>query len=388
MLARRAASRVLIALAGGKVAAAAAAATLAGAFFVSVAVPGLSVLPPPTSPSQQLIAISLQSALLGIDDEVGKPSARVTLATAQSLGLPPVGLGSLTLDQLHTDPHGHVAATGPLVVAIKAVEHRHAEQAGPAAPSAPPAPSPAAAAPAAAAPDAQPADGPPPAAPDAAPAPAPPAQQQPQQQQPADDGSGGAPRPAVTPPAAVPSPPRVPSQPPAQSGSTLPVFDVHPDVTVEAAGAAGTFVAYTLPTAHDDGGGVAVFCLPASGGIFPLGASIVTCAARNGAGVAHGSFTVDVRDTTPPALQLPHGISVVADSSDGAVVSFAASASDLVDGSVPVRCDPASGTRFPVGTTDVTCTAQDAAGNAARASFGVSVAPAPDPRAPSFAAYA
>jgi hypothetical protein len=48
-------------------------------------------------------------------------------------------------------------------------------------------------------------------------------------------------------------------------------------------------------------------------------------------------------------------------------------ATDDVDGDVPVRCTPESGSDFPLGTTTVTCTASDSSGNAATASFNVSI---------------
>lgn len=49
------------------------------------------------------------------------------------------------------------------------------------------------------------------------------------------------------------------------------------------------------------------------------------------------------------------------------------SAVDTVDGPVPVTCLPAPRTRFTVGTTTVTCTARDAAGNTRTTSFDVVV---------------
>jgi len=57
----------------------------------------------------------------------------------------------------------------------------------------------------------------------------------------------------------------------------------------------------------------------------------------------------------------------------GAVVTYGASASDAVDGPVPVSCAPASGTTFPIGTTTVACEASDARGNRATGSFTVTV---------------
>ena len=57
----------------------------------------------------------------------------------------------------------------------------------------------------------------------------------------------------------------------------------------------------------------------------------------------------------------------------GAVVAYSASAIDDVDGHVEVTCSPPSRSTFPIGTTDVTCSATDTAGNEASASFDVHV---------------
>jgi hypothetical protein len=85
------------------------------------------------------------------------------------------------------------------------------------------------------------------------------------------------------------------------------------------------------------------------------------------------SFKVAVVDRAPPKLTLPSDMTVQATGSSGAVVKFSVSASDLVDGSVPVTCTPASGSTFPFGTTIVSCSAKDKAGNAASGSFKVTV---------------
>ncbi|MFO1370942.1 MAG: HYR domain-containing protein [Candidatus Competibacteraceae bacterium] len=81
------------------------------------------------------------------------------------------------------------------------------------------------------------------------------------------------------------------------------------------------------------------------------------------------------RDTTPPVLNLPADITVEATSPSGAAVTYSASATDDVDGPVPVKCAPASGSTFPIGTTTVSCTATDNAGNQASGSFKVKVVP-------------
>ena len=78
-------------------------------------------------------------------------------------------------------------------------------------------------------------------------------------------------------------------------------------------------------------------------------------------------------DKTPPVLSLPPDVSVDATGPDGATVSYTATATDAVDGAVPVTCSPPSGSTFPIGDTTVECTASDAAGNVASGSFVVHV---------------
>src|SRR5262245_28903681 len=54
-------------------------------------------------------------------------------------------------------------------------------------------------------------------------------------------------------------------------------------------------------------------------------------------------------------------------------VSYSVTATDAVDGSVPVSCKPASGGLFRVGRTRVACSATDASGNTGQASFTITV---------------
>lgn len=79
------------------------------------------------------------------------------------------------------------------------------------------------------------------------------------------------------------------------------------------------------------------------------------------------------RDTMPPALTVPADITKEATSPAGAPVAYSASASDERDPNPVVSCAPASGAIFGLGSTTVTCTATDASGNVARASFVVRV---------------
>ena len=165
-----------------------------------------------------------------------------------------------------------------------------------------------------------------------------------------------------------------------------PLIAPHGDVALEATGPQ-TDVPYDLPATSDkvDGAGVAS-CDPPPGP-FGVDSTIVTCNATDHAGNAATptQFTVTVHDHTAPALTLPADMTVEATSHDGAVATWVAGANDLVDGSVPVSCDPASGATFALGAHAVACSATDAHGNTAQGGFQVSVvdttAPAmsPDP---------
>jgi subtilisin-like proprotein convertase family protein len=84
-------------------------------------------------------------------------------------------------------------------------------------------------------------------------------------------------------------------------------------------------------------------------------------------------LTLTTADTTAPTVTVPATITVLASSPAGAVVTYSASATDAIDGDVPVTCAPPSGSTFPLGTTMVTCTATDAAGNVGTATFQVMV---------------
>jgi endonuclease/exonuclease/phosphatase family metal-dependent hydrolase len=80
------------------------------------------------------------------------------------------------------------------------------------------------------------------------------------------------------------------------------------------------------------------------------------------------------RDTTPPVVTVPANQQVTAQGPFGTLVTYAASATDDIDGSVAVTCAPASGSLFPYGATLVSCTAADAVGNLGSATFTVTVA--------------
>ncbi|WP_210438773.1 HYR domain-containing protein [Nocardioides xinjiangensis] len=157
---------------------------------------------------------------------------------------------------------------------------------------------------------------------------------------------------------------------------TKPVVTVPSAIVKEATGPSGATVAYMGVTASDDvDGPLTASCDKASGTVFPVGTTKVTCSAKDGAGnVGDNSFDVTVEDTTAPNVTVSSARSAVATSVNGAVVSYAAAtATDLVDGNVAAACDKPSGTVFPLGTTTVTCTAKDKAGNTGTERFTVTV---------------
>jgi hypothetical protein len=77
-------------------------------------------------------------------------------------------------------------------------------------------------------------------------------------------------------------------------------------------------------------------------------------------------------DTTPPTIAGTHSL-VVKTKKRSVRVHFAPTATDSVDGSVPVACLPKSGSSFSAGKTTVTCTATDSSDNTATAHFTVKV---------------
>jgi len=80
------------------------------------------------------------------------------------------------------------------------------------------------------------------------------------------------------------------------------------------------------------------------------------------------------QDTEAPTLTCPASVSALAPlAGTGVVVHFTVTATDDVDPSPLVVCTPPSGSVFPLGTTQVTCTATDASGKQSSCDFPVTV---------------
>ena len=151
------------------------------------------------------------------------------------------------------------------------------------------------------------------------------------------------------------------------------------DIVQEARGVLNG-VGWKDPTAVDFfGASVPASCNPPGGGSFSLGTRTVVCTATDSFGnTTTASFTVTIKDTTPPVLPALPDITLPATSADGRVVTFGPfEGNDLAGGVILVRCSPASGATFPVGDTTVTCTADDISGNTSSDTFTVTITNTP-----------
>jgi hypothetical protein len=85
------------------------------------------------------------------------------------------------------------------------------------------------------------------------------------------------------------------------------------------------------------------------------------------------SYITIIVNNNPPVLHLPSDMNVTTNSLDGAIVNYAATATDANPKKPAVTCDPVSGSTFAVGATKVNCSATDAEGMISEGSFNVTV---------------
>jgi hypothetical protein len=84
-------------------------------------------------------------------------------------------------------------------------------------------------------------------------------------------------------------------------------------------------------------------------------------------------YSLALVDTRAPTITTPGDMTVIATGSEGAVVSYAVSATDNIDPDPDLTCGPRSESTFRLGATTVTCTAIDSSGNTETASFTITV---------------
>ena len=129
-------------------------------------------------------------------------------------------------------------------------------------------------------------------------------------------------------------------------------------------------VNYPAPTV--DAGCGTVTCSPPAGTCFSVGTTTITCSTPAG---PNCTFTVTITDNTPPAITCPANVTVpTSPNLCNATVSYPAPAvSDNCSGVGTPTCSPASGSVFQKGTSTVTCSVSDMAGNMASCTFTVTV---------------
>ena len=165
----------------------------------------------------------------------------------------------------------------------------------------------------------------------------------------------------------------------AGTGACLPpVVSVPADTVTTTTNPAGAVVDYTATATDPEDGDLTPACTPASGTMFPVGTTTVSCTATDAEAIS-ATATFKVTVNTPPVLAVPESFTVPATSAAGAVVTYVTTATDLQDGALTPTCTPASGAQFPVGTTTVDCTAVDAAAATTKATFTVTVSPPATP---------
>jgi hypothetical protein len=158
--------------------------------------------------------------------------------------------------------------------------------------------------------------------------------------------------------------------------NTAPNLSLPNDITREATNAAGATASFTVTaTDADDGSSLTPTCSPVSGSTFPLGTTTVSCTVTDSGGLKDsGSFQVTVADTTAPVMPNIADFAVTTNDPTGKIVDYGyISLVEAVDPSPSVVCLPASGSKFPIGTTTVMCTARDASGNQSSMSFKITV---------------
>jgi hypothetical protein len=135
-------------------------------------------------------------------------------------------------------------------------------------------------------------------------------------------------------------------------------------------------VSWTAPTAFDNCGTATLTSTHNPGATFPVGTTTVTYTATDGDGNSStASFTVTVNDVIDPTINnTPANITQTADAGTcGALINFTApTVTDNCTGAT-LASSHTSGSVFPVGTTTVSYTATDGAGNTTQTSFDITI---------------
>jgi HYR domain-containing protein/PKD domain-containing protein len=153
--------------------------------------------------------------------------------------------------------------------------------------------------------------------------------------------------------------------------ATPPVLSGLVSQVVEATFASGAAITFNVTATDLVTPSPVVVCTPATGTIFAVGTTTVSCKATDAAGNSvSGTFTVKVQDTTSPVVTLPANLNVEATGVETVVNIGTATATDAVGVISLTNNAPAF---FPLGKTEIIWTATDAAGNKGTSSQTVTV---------------
>lgn len=160
--------------------------------------------------------------------------------------------------------------------------------------------------------------------------------------------------------------------------TTKPVLTLPANIIVEASGANGAVVMFDTSASDAVSAALVPTAIPGSGSTFPIGVTTVNVSVTDVAGnTESGTFTVTVRDTIAPTIAGEFTPLTITTGADGTVALpdylQQAAITDAV-GVVNKLQTPPPGSARAAGTTTVTLTAHDAAGNTSSISFDVAVA--------------
>jgi hypothetical protein len=146
----------------------------------------------------------------------------------------------------------------------------------------------------------------------------------------------------------------------------FPTLSAVANQTVTATSPAGAAVTYVLPIASAG----TPSCLPASGSVFPIGSTTVSCKTTDAVEqTTTSTFMVTVVKPAASAFVTPANQTVAAETANGSKINYVLPTSPTAT----IVCTPASGSLFPVGDTTVSCTGTDAYSQTTTRTFNVKV---------------
>jgi hypothetical protein len=148
-------------------------------------------------------------------------------------------------------------------------------------------------------------------------------------------------------------------------------------IIAEAERSNGAPVKFVINFTDKVNGQVKANCVPPSGSMFKVGITKVACTGedmRSNLSPEH-YFDVFVNDTKPPMIDMVPKFKLVEKESNSKkdLMTFTISATDNVDKSVQVKCEPSVGSILNSGVTKVQCIASDLNGNTATKDFELMV---------------